>query len=86
MMMKTMKDIVKEVPNDTQHQNNAHPNNSPIDCDGVQLTNAQCYMVPISILWYRECWTMQLKCTFETKQEMITVSYPPHQYGHTNLW
>ena len=27
----------------------------PIDCDGVLLTNAQCHMVPISILRYREC-------------------------------
>ena len=54
-----------------------------IDCDGVQLSNAQCHMVPISILWYRECWTMQLKCTFETKQEIITVSYhQTHQHGH----
>ena len=39
--------------NDTQHQNNAHPKSSAIDCDGVLLTNAQCHMAPISILWYR---------------------------------
>ena len=38
---------------ETQQQNNAHPRNSPIDCDGVQLTNEQCHMVPVSILQYR---------------------------------
>ena len=37
----------------------------------MQLTNAQCQTAPISILWYRECWSIQLKCTFETKQERI---------------
>ena len=26
-----------------------HTQNSPIDCDGVQLNNAQCHMVPFSI-------------------------------------
>ena len=52
-MMKIMKkynfikEIVKWAPNDTQNQNNAHPINSPIDCDGLHLTNAQCHMVPI---------------------------------------
>ena len=52
-MMKTMmvynsiKKIVTGSPNDTQHQNNAHPKTSPIDFDGVLLTNAQCHMVPI---------------------------------------
>ena len=40
------KEIVKGAHNDTQHQNSAHPNASPIDCDWVQLTNAQCHMVP----------------------------------------
>ena len=63
-----------------------HTQNSPIDCDGVQLTNAQCHMVPISILWYRESWTIQLKCTFETKQERIVSYYPTHHRGHTNFW
>ena len=44
-MMKIMmkynyiKEIVTGAPNDTQHQSNAHPKNSPIDCDGVLLTN-----------------------------------------------
>ena len=37
-----LKEIIKGAHNDTQHQNNAHPENSPIDCDGMQLTNAQC--------------------------------------------
>ena len=32
--------------------------NSPIDCDEVQRTNAQCHMVPISILWYTDSWTI----------------------------
>ena len=31
---------IKGTHNDTQHQNSAHPKNSPIDCGGVQLTNA----------------------------------------------
>ena len=58
----------------------------PVDCDGVQLTNAQCDMVPISILWYKEpC--IQLKYTTETQQERITIShYPTHRHGHTNSW
>ena len=55
-------------------------------CD-VQLTNAQCHMVPISTLWYRASWTIQLQCTFETIQEGITVSYhSTHHHGHTNVW
>ena len=45
---------VKGTDNDIQHQNSAHPKTSPIDCDGVQLSNAQCYMVPICILEYKE--------------------------------
>ena len=36
-----MKEIIKEAPNGTQHQNNAHPKKSPIDCVGVQFDNAQ---------------------------------------------
>ena len=68
MKYNSIKEIVKGVHSDTYHQNGAHPQNRPIDCDGVQLTNAQCFMVPISISWYRESWTIPLKCTFETKQ------------------
>ena len=45
----SIEEIVTGAPNDTQHQNNAHPKNSPLDCDGVLLTNVQCHMVPISI-------------------------------------
>ena len=42
--------------------------------------------VILSILWYREFWTIQLKYTFETKQERIRVSYhPTHHHGHTNF-
>ena len=56
MKYKYIKQIIRGAHNDIQHQNNAHPKNCPIDCDGVQLTNAQCHMVPISILWYPESW------------------------------
>ena len=71
----------------TQHNNNTRPKKtSPIDCNGVLLTNVQCHMVPISILWYREYWTIQLKCTPEARQEIVTVSnHPIHQHGHTNF-
>ena len=86
-------EIETGVPNDTQHQNNAHPKPSPINCDGVLLTNVQCQIVPISILWYREYWTMELKCAHWTidlkctRQETITVLYhPTYQHGHTNFW
>ena len=59
-----IKELVKGTHNDTQHQDNAHPKSSPIDCDGVQL-----------------------KYTFDTRQERITVSYhPTHRHGHTNFW
>ena len=62
------------------------PKNSPIDCDGAQLTNAQCSMVPISVSLYREAY-IQLKYTIETKQELITTShYSTHRNGHTNFW
>ena len=33
--------------NGTQHKNNERPKTGPTDCDEVQLTNAQCHMVPI---------------------------------------
>ena len=46
-------------------------------CNGVQL----------NILWYRKSRTIQLKCTFETKKERITVSYhPTHHHGYTKFW
>ena len=62
MKYKSIKEIVTGAPNDTQHQNNTHTQkSSPVDCDGVLLTNAQFRMVPISILWYREYWTLQQK-------------------------
>ena len=35
------KEIIKEAFNDIQHQNNAHPKKSLIDCVGVQFDNAQ---------------------------------------------
>ena len=44
-----IKDVVKGAPSDTQHQK-MHKQNSPINCDGMQLTSAQCHMAPISIL------------------------------------
>ena len=49
-----IKKVVTGAPNDTQRQNNAHPQNSHVDCDKVLLANVQCHMVPISILRYRE--------------------------------
>ena len=51
----------------------AHTQNNPICRDGVQLTNAQCHTVPISISWYGEAWTMQMKYAMETKQEKYKV-------------
>ena len=54
-----IKEMTKEAHNNSQHQNNAHPKNSPIDCGAVLLTNTQCHMVPLSILWYKESWTIQ---------------------------
>ena len=80
-------ELVKGTHNGTQHQNNAHPKNTPIGCDGMQLTGALCHMVPISILWYIESGTIQLKYTFETGQKRITVSYhPTHHHGHNISW
>ena len=51
IMMKynSIREIVTGAPNDTEHQNNTHPKHSPIDCDGILLTNAQWHMVPLSI-------------------------------------
>ena len=88
VMMKynSFQEIVKWAHNDTQHQNSEHPQNSPIDGDGVQLTDAQCHVVPLWISWHRETWTIQLKYTVETKQERITVLYHPTlHHGHTNV-
>ena len=49
VMMKkiSIKAMVTGAPNDTQHQNKAHPQNSTIDSDGVLLTNAQCNTVQL---------------------------------------
>ena len=59
----------------------------PIDCDGMQMANLQCHMIPISVLWCRNAWTIQLKYIFETKQERTTVSYhSTHRNSHTNFW
>ena len=33
-----IKEIVTGAPNDAQHQDNAHPKTSPIDCGGALLT------------------------------------------------
>ena len=83
MKQNSIKELAKVTHNDTQHQNNAYPKNSPVDCDGMQLTNAQCHMVSISLLWYREYWIIQLKYAFETRQERITVSHHP---THSQTW
>ena len=52
IMMKkhSIKEIVKGAQNDTQHKNSTRQRASPIDCNVTQLTNAQCHMVPLSIL------------------------------------
>ena len=71
MKYNSIKELVRGTHNDTQHQNTAHPKNSPKDCDGVQLASAQCHTVPIFISWYRESRTIQFKYTFETRQEII---------------
>ena len=59
MKQNTVTEIVRGADDDTQNQNST-PQNSPIDCDGVQLTNAQWHMVPIVIIWYRESWIYNL--------------------------
>ena len=43
----SIKEIIKEAPTDTHHENNTHTQNRPIGCDGMPLTNAQCHMVTI---------------------------------------
>ena len=88
IMMKIVKSRKQQKENImTLNTRATHTQNSPIYCDGVQLTNAQCHMVPIFILWYRESWTIQLKYTFETKQEKITESYhPTHNHGRNKFW
>ena len=40
-----IKELVKGTHNDTQHQNNAHPKSSPIDCGMAQLANAQYHTI-----------------------------------------
>ena len=50
-------------------------------------TKTQYHMVPVYIIWYREYWTIKSKRTFETKREIVKVSYhPTHQHGHRNFW
>ena len=58
----------------TLNTRTTHTQASPIDCDGVQLTNAQCHIVDISIAWYRKSLIIKLKDTFETKQESMNHS------------
>ena len=83
-----VQEILKEAHNNTHHQDNTPPKNSPIACDGAQLANAQCHMVSLSI-WWESC-NMRLKCTFATKQGRVTIScqsyHPTHHHGHTNVW
>ena len=74
MKQSSIKELLKRTHNETQKKKNEHPKNSAIDCGGVQLTNAQYHIVPISILRYREFWTIQLSYTFETRQKRMTVS------------
>ena len=44
-------EILTGAPNDTEHQNNALPKKQSYRLWWVLLTNAQCHIVPISILW-----------------------------------
>ena len=88
IMMKknSITEIVKGAHNDSQHQKSAQPKTRPIDFHVVQLTDAWCHLVPISILWYR-----LLNYTIEiyiwNQPGKITVSYhPAHNNGHTNFW
>ena len=77
-MMNSIKEIVKGAHINTQHQNSAHPRNSLIDCDGVQPTNAQCHIVPISILWYWESWHLQFKKYILSLKHFIFVPGGPY--------
>ena len=84
---RNIKEFVKWTYDDTQHLNTAHPKTNHIDCDGVQLTNAHCHMVHISLLWYKAYSITQLKYAFESKQEIIKISHhPTHRHGQTNSW
>ena len=80
----SIKKIVTGAPNAIQHLNNAHPNTSPIDCDGVLLTIAQCHMVLISIPWHREYWTIQLKA--HLKPDSIKSSNTPAWPNQLLVW
>ena len=53
----------KGTHSDTQRQNNAHPQNSPIDSDGLLLTNAQWYPYPCNAIENPELynWNIHLK-------------------------
>ena len=86
MIWDTIKEIVRGTLNDTPTPDQRVSRH--IGCDGVQLTtNAHCNMVPISISWNRESWTIQIWYTFETGKGSITVSYhPTHCRGHTKSW
>ena len=46
MKYNSIKEIVEGGHNHTQHQKSTHTIPSPIDCDGVQLTNTQWYLYP----------------------------------------
>ena len=48
MTWNSIKELVKSTQDDTQHQSNAHPQNSPVDCDGVTrpMQNITWYLYP----------------------------------------
>ena len=81
----SIKETVKGAHNGTQHLNSSHSKTSPIYCIEVQLTNAQCHIASLFIVWYRVCCAIQLICTFETKQEKITVSCHQHTSMATSI-
>ena len=62
------------------------PKNSPIDCGGVELTNAKFHMVPISISQCMCINNTELKYAFETKQERITISILYHLTHHHTVY
>ena len=78
-MMKIMmkynfiKEIVTDASNDSQHQNNAHPKHSPIDCDGG------CWPI-LNVTWY----PYPYHDTENTKLNYTIEMYTWNQTGNNN--
>ena len=71
MKLNSIEELIKGTHNDIWHQDNTHQKKNPIDCDGVQLSNAKLHMASISILWYRKSRIIQMTYKFVTNLEMI---------------